>query len=611
VHTLGLSRRFAILDESAREALWRHLIAAHDLDVKYPAQLTSRMDALRLGRTRYGAMKQDDDLGRLRELAQVEKLRRGVVDFDDLLDHATALLPVALGSPETAFLTPQHVLVDEFQDCEPRELEFLRQLRTGDAAFFAVGDPYQSIYAWRGGSPQLFDAVQREFGCEAQSLPVNYRSTPAILACARAVLGAQQGVVTNQGNLQGTRSAGDKVVVRRHHDAFHEAVYVRDRVLDWQTRGVPLREVAVLARTRRQLQAFSAVLKDAGIACEESARASLAQRPAAAWLLQLLRALLWPGELDAARDALLHPQFGCLTGRQWTRKALEKHAAQSKLQGLPALAAMLADKPGKDPEQRRDLAFAQDVVQRLVDGTEILAEPVPGCGGRLWQHLALQHLLRPTAARHEQDAQDVRKLLAGLEGFAQAHAETTGDGLRHALDEIALHGVGVLGETADPQSESVKLLTLHASKGLEFRHVFLSGVNQGVVPLARTWGDAVADAEERRLLFVGLTRARDSVELGWHGRPPHPQALAMASPYLLSMPAVWTEWLDGSQPPLVQAPAVTPEPVASPLQPGMKVRHPRYGLGEVLTVADGTIAALFTKFGERSFPVLLCPLAVV
>lgn len=616
VQTLGLPRRFSILDESAREALWRHLIAAHDLDVKYPAQLASRMDALRHGRTRQGAMKQDDDLARLRDLARAEKLRRGVLDFDDLLDHATQLLPIAQASPETAFLPPLHILVDEFQDCEPRELDFLRNLRTPQAHFFAVGDPYQSIYAWRGGSPQLFDAVQREFGCQALSLPVNYRSTPAILACARAVLGAQHGVVTDQGTLQGTRQAGEKVIVRRHHDAFHEAVYVRDRVRQLHASGLPLREVAVLTRTRRQLQAFSAVLKDAGIAFEESSRASLAERPAVAWLLHLLRAALHPKDLDAARDALLHPQFGCLTGRQWTRKALETHQKKSGLQGLPALAAMLADKPAKDAEARRDLEFARAVVQHLLDFATILDIPAHGGAERMWADLGLQRQLRPTAARHAQDAQDVRRFLAALEGFATTHASTLGAGLRHALDEIALHGVGVVGETVDPQSEAVRLLTLHASKGLEFRHVFLSGVNQGVVPLARTWGDTVADAEERRLLFVGLTRAKDSVELGWHGRPPHPQALGLASPYLLAMPALWTEWLDGSQgtapQPLDSAPEpdqALPEP--SPWQPGVKVRHPRYGLGEVLTVAEGTVSALFAKFGERSFPLLLCPLAVV
>ena len=617
--TDGMRRDFAILDPSAREALWRGLIAAHDLDVKYPAQLAKRMDALRQGKTRHGAMKQDDDLTRLQVLATAEKLRRGVLDFDDLLDFATKLL-TDKRSDSPAFTPPQHVLVDEFQDCEPRELEFLRRLRGTDSpetkgGFFAVGDPYQSIYAWRGGSPQLFDAVEREFACEALSLPVNYRSTSAILECARSVLGAQHGVTSAQGRLQGLRGAGQPVVIRRHHDAFQEAVYVRDRVQQLQAEGVPLREIAVLARTRRQLQPFSAVLADAGIACEEAARGALADRPAAAWLLQLLRAALWPEDVDAAREALLHEHFGCLTGRQWPKKALAKFP---DLKGLPALARLL-DKPARGLDKPSlALDFAREVVELLLQTPTVLAAPVPGCADLLWRHLEVVLLLRPTAARHEQDAQDARRLLDALETFAgrTAEGETALAGLRHALDEVAMHGAGVLGETLEVHADSVKLLTLHASKGLEFRHVFLSGINQGVVPLARTWGDLAADAEERRLLFVGLTRARDTVELGWHGRPPHPQALGLASPYLLQMPAALTEWLDGSQPlQAVQTEATTaqvqvPQQPASPYQPGVAVRHARYGAGEVTALADGTVTCRFEKFGDKAFPVLLCPLVV-
>jgi DNA helicase-2/ATP-dependent DNA helicase PcrA len=169
----------------------------------------------------------------------------------------------------------------------------------------------------------------------------------------------------------------------------------------------------------------------------------------------------------------------------------------------------------------------------------------------------------------------------------------------------------------------VKLLTLHAAKGLEFRHVFISGVNQGMVPLASTWGDPAADAEERRLLFVGITRAKDEVELSYHTQPAHAQALAMPSPYLLPLPVASTRWLD--------APEATPEaspvfgagirgqaqsaseedvaPQVSPWRQGQAVRHARYGAGIITKISDGMVFCEFAKLGERSFPEKMCPLA--
>ena len=185
IDELGWRSDFSVLDENARTTLCQKLIAQHGLTIRYQNRLSQRLEALRQGQTRMGAMKSDDDIRTLHTLLTAAKKQQNVLDFADLLDAATWLLqehPLAV--------PPLRLVVDEFQDCDPRELAFLEALRASQpempARFFAVGDPHQVIYAWRGSSPQLFDVIEQRLGCVRYELPVNYRSTGEILEGARA-----------------------------------------------------------------------------------------------------------------------------------------------------------------------------------------------------------------------------------------------------------------------------------------------------------------------------------------------------------------------------------------------------------------------------------------
>jgi hypothetical protein len=171
-----------------------------------------------------------------------------------------------------------------------------------------------------------------------------------------------------------------------------------------------------------------------------------------------------------------------------------------------------------------------------------------------------------------------------------------------ALDLAALGVLPGLGAPAvEPavDDDAVRVATFHAAKGLEFARVFLAGVNEGVLPLRPR--DARAEAEERRLLYVGLTRARDGVEIGYLARPDAFGAVGEPSPYLHALPPALVDWQE--------APAAAPAPAsAGAYAPGQAVRHPRYGAGTVVAVADGTVICAFGKLGERTFPLALSPL---
>jgi superfamily I DNA/RNA helicase len=434
---VGYRPGFAVLDEGERDALLGEVVRAHRLRLRR-GRLRARLRALAADGAPAGAA--DDDLPRLAALARAEKRARNVMDFDDLIDHATALLgSTVAGRP------PRWIIVDELQDCEPRELELLRRLRGAGTRFFGVGDPHQAIYGWRGSVPDLFARAEADFGCRCYRLPVNYRSTRTILDGASAVLGAQ---AAGGGELRGVRDRGSRIVVRRHHDPVGEAVYLAARIARLAAGGVSRREIAVLARLRAQTEALGRMLADQGTPCAAGADADL---------------------------------------------------------------------------------------------------------------------------------------------------------------------------------DAVRVLTLHAAKGLEFRHVFISGVNLGVVPLALR-GTTADEAEERRLLFVGLTRARDDVEISYHASPHCFGAVGEPSPFLHRLPAPLVEWAEAQDPiaaPVaVAAPAAlaapvgaaapvaapTPAATTAPWHAGQAVRHHRYGAGVVVGVAADTVDCDFGKLGRRAFPLRLCPL---
>lgn len=622
VERTGWARNFSVLDESQRAELWQRLIEQNHLNIGYINKLPARMEALRRGKLRYGGMKSDDDLQELHLLAKRERQRINALDFDDLIELAVELLP------RSADARPKWVIVDEFQDCEPRELQLLRHLRGETAKFFAVGDPMQVIYAWRGSSPKLFDKIQEEFGCVEYSLPVNYRSTLHILAAARAVLGKQilqQNSPTAE--LIGVRDLGQRLVIRRQHNAFLEGVYLVHALQTQRKDGVLWREMAILFRMRRQGTALAAILRDHAIPCREGARASADDMPAAKWLLRLLRTALGCLEMADLRALLTDPQFGSVGLKSWNNRSwqlfLGEAALPAAIQQNQATAAAdfltALGKKKKEAREQRDLLDAADDCRILAELPDWIAARTDNelLAVELWRHLDLDRRLRPASQHHERDRRHARLLLDKVVQQTQRSAPTV-QGWLKVLNDLTLFGLPSLLEPGDGAADEVKLLTLHSAKGLEFRYVYISGVNQGLVPLASTWGDVAADAEERRLLFVGITRARDQVELGYFQEPPYPQAQATPSPYLYQMPAETTDWQDAqlsvaprAQAAIAQAPPATAQGPADAVQAyvaGQKVKHARYGVGSVVAATEEDITCLFNKFGQKTFSRLMCPL---
>ena len=245
VGELGFTPSFTVLAPDEELELAERLIGTHGLCVKYRNKLIKRMEAFASGRSLYGVMKREDEIGRLCELLAAEKLRLNAMNFDDLLKNAARLL-------RSAGWSPRRVIVDEFQDCDALQTELLRAMASPETKLFVVGDPNQVIYSWRGGGRDIFRRFAAEFGATELSLPVNYRSSATILEAAKFFL-------EDRSQLEGVRDPGAGIVVRNHYNPFLEAVSLAETIWRLHETGAPWREIAVLFRLQRQ----SAALEDA------------------------------------------------------------------------------------------------------------------------------------------------------------------------------------------------------------------------------------------------------------------------------------------------------------------------------------------------------------
>jgi superfamily I DNA/RNA helicase len=181
-----------------------------------------------------------------------------------------------------------------------------------------------------------------------------------------------------------------------------------------------------------------------------------------------------------------------------------------------------------------------------------------------------------------------------------------GEILRRVLEERGVPFLDTAPGFHSDSSNVIRLLTLHAAKGLEFRHVFICGANQGLLPLG--FNDT---AEERRLLFVGITRARDSVEISYQARPEFSQAMGLPSIYLGKIPAARVNWQDFTvNEPTAPLLKIDPGPTqeSSSWFQGQKVRHPRYGQGVVVAIQNDSVECDFEKLGAKIFSLRRCPL---
>ncbi len=602
VEELGYRDGFQIMTPEEELEMALQLITEHDLKIKYKNRMKKRLDQERDSgekRVRY-----QDDWEELMTLMVAEKHRQNQMTYADLLSNATELLK---RHPET--IQAQWVIIDEVQDCDHSQMLFLEQLKKPETHLFAVGDPNQVIYSWRGSVFQIFPLLRMKYQARELSLPVNYRSTGTILEASRRFL-------QNGSQLEGCREAGQKIVIKNHYDPFQEADYLAGKIRKLHEQGIPYREIAVFYRLQSQSEILEKTFTRENIPCEVSVKKSMQDIPVLAWIFHVLKSALYPENKTDLLLAICDKQYG----EGWTQKRAEKELAKTRENQMSE---------ELDREKWPLHWRIQSLEKSLPECTS-----VQKMTGILPDLLALQMQIRPTSAAYEEEMGQICKVLEILcKEICRISKKKPGEEIsrqewmaaaKKCLNNISLSGMRLEEET-DPQADTVKFMTLHASKGLEFSHVFLIGVNNGLIPLLS--GGMESEEEERRLFFVGMTRAKEYLELSWYTSPDGPRVMPGPGRFLRFLPDRLVEYPEGKpecvrsrsdaqahlqtiRKQVEQKRMENTESICADQNEqnesqntvsGRHVRHARYGVGEIVEENDMQIIVEFKDYGRKEF----------
>jgi ATP-dependent DNA helicase Rep len=503
---VGRRPGFSVLDPSDLEPIVAELVATADRGRARDAQqrISRWKNALVSPEAAIAQAKGDDELRAARAYAGYAEALAAyhAVDFDDLIALPVSLLERDAEARARWQARFAHVLVDEYQDTNPAQYRMLRAL-VGDSPFTVVGDDDQAIYGWRGATLDNLAALSRDYPELAViKLEQNYRSTVRILRSANALIG-------NNAKLHAKRlfselGHGEPLQVFPAGDDTAEAELVAARLLAHKfERRTRFADYAVLYRGNHQARALEAVFRTHNIPYEISGGSSWFDRSEVKDLLAYLRLMQNESDDPAFVRAITTPPRG--VGRATLARLLDlagtRGGSRFKALSAPEVAALPA-KP------REALVAFRDSIERLRGrarqeaAERVLNELVATIGYDEW--------LTSTLSRRDAEMRNrsVREFVRWLAQKAEADRRN----LLEIAQQIALLAI-VEGEDGEG-GDAVRLATLHAAKGLEFPHVFIVGVEEGILP-HREAIDAGNVEEERRLFYVGITRAGQSLHLSY------------------------------------------------------------------------------------------------
>jgi DNA helicase-2/ATP-dependent DNA helicase PcrA len=522
------------------------------------------------------------------------------VDFDDLLMLTVEVLerfPEALARWQKAF---RYVLVDEYQDTNHAQYRLLQLLAGKHRNVFAVGDPDQSIYAFRGADIRNILEFERDFGgALLVALEQNYRSTNAILRAANAVIGHNR--ERKPKNLWSELGEGDPVRVVEVEDEHAEARFVAAEVASLIEEGFSGSELAVFYRTNAQSRVLEDVLVRQEIAYQVIGGPKFYERA------EIKDAIAYLQVIDNAYDAVSLTRIANRPRRGIGDASLARMQTFADSQNISLWEALeRADEAGVGAAPLKAVERFRTLMQSLMAGALELSVPE-----LLERVLERSGYLESLEAERTVEAQGRIENLLELVGVAREYREQADEPtLSEFLQQISLFSDQ--DELAGERS-LVTLMTLHNAKGLEFRAVFLIGMEEGVFPHSRSLEEQGLE-EERRLAYVGLTRAKERLTLThaasrslWGAR-----GFNLPSRFLDELPQeeIERERLRPASWSGYGAPTVAVRRGIPDLATGDSVRHSTLGEGVVTRMdADGTVTVRFAEDGvERRLMLDYAPL---
>jgi len=637
---LGYTTSFSIYDQADSQRLMT--LVSRDLDLD-PKRFPARSLAAQVSNLKNELV--DPETWTQRASGYLEKVvaeaytlyqRRlrdaNAMDFDDLIMTTVNLLQVFPDVAEHYRRRFRHVLVDEYQDTNHAQYVLVRELSSGDrglstvdgdvvreasavppAELCVVGDADQSIYAFRGATIRNILEFERDFpSARTILLEQNYRSTQTILSAANSVIAKNPS--RKPKNLWSDAGAGAQItgyVADNEHD---EAAWVAGEVDRLSDGGeVTPGEVAVFYRTNAQSRVFEEIFIRVGLPYKVVGGVRFYERREVKDLLAYLRTLVNPADLVSLRRIINTPRRGI---GERAEACVEALASRERI-SYPEALERAEEAPGINP---RSLAAIREFMTLMSELRAVAAGADNGPAAVMEAVLdRTGYLAELEASEDMQDesrVDNLRELVAVAQEFEETHGAGSGGGgdLGAFLEHVAL--VSDADSIPDAEGGVVTLMTIHTAKGLEFPVVFLTGLEDGVFPHQRTLGDPTELEEERRLAYVGITRAKRRLYVSravmrstW-GQPSYNPA----SRFLDEVPPELIGW--EREEPQRQQPAQARvaaralatgklrggagnRPIPS-LESGDRVTHDVFGLGRVVTVrGDGDKAQAEIDFGGQ------------
>jgi DNA helicase-2/ATP-dependent DNA helicase PcrA len=522
---LGLSKRFGLCDAADQQSNARG--ALRDLGVTEtaltPAALQGRLSLLKnrlVSPAEAKAAARDDQEALVADAYQAyqERLRRArTFDFDDLLVETVGLLRGHADLRHELSRRFRYVMVDEYQDTCVAQYELLRLLarpepRAPVGNLCAVGDDDQSIYGWRGAEVEKILGFEQDFpGARVIKLETNYRSTPEILKVANAVI--RNNTQRHQKTLRAALPAGAPVELSLAPDETTEAdkicLSIKAQV---EKRTALFGDFAILFRTGTQPRPIEAQLRVRGIPYVLVGGPSFFDRKEVRDVLAYLRAALEPDDEPSLLRILNCPPRGI--GKGSVDKLLEL-AARERI----SVAAALADERFTAELTKTTAQAGRALLETLAEWNGAERGPsLPSAIEELLQRVGYRsevERLYPDEATRTKRWAAVEEVIELARGHLRRVKKPD---LSRFLNELSLSAGEQDGREDPEQAEArrrdvVTLMTLHAAKGLEFRQVYLVGLEEGILPHARSVAEEGGVEEERRLFYVGVTRARERLTL--------------------------------------------------------------------------------------------------
>ncbi|MBZ0155258.1 MAG: UvrD-helicase domain-containing protein [Alphaproteobacteria bacterium] len=568
IKALGFKTDFSIYDEDDQCNLVRHILKEFNMYEALYKGVASRISILKASLispeeflSQGDGFSFDEKLGRVYLKYQDELKRCNALDFDDLI-----MLTVKLFSEHPKILEKYmgmfpYLLVDEFQDTNPAQYKLLQLLSSAHRNICAVGDDDQSIYKFRGADVSNILNFEKDFP-EAKiiKLEQNYRSTQNILDVSGAIIAKNP--YRKPKTLWTDRGCGEKVYYCRLNSEDEEAKYVARGIKDlYLKNNYEYSSFAILYRVNLQARAIEDALREEGIPYNVISGISFYHRKEIKDIISYMRLALNHDDNVSLRRIINSPHRGIGTS---TMAKIEQEAKRHSLSLFAAINSLLK---------------ANNVAATLKEKLQDFAKNMNTVSTTLYKNAAdmLKDIVERTG--YIEDIEEER-----LQNIMELISSTEGLSVKDFSERVALASASANGNTA--KKSAVSLMTLHSAKGLEFPVVFIIGLEEGILPYFKAIDDPVEMQEERRLFYVGMTRAKEILCLTGSRRRKLYSRFQEQEPsrFLVDIPKECCQCMEKT---VTQKAPVRPVKVASPNSSvpqyvvGSKVKHPAWGIGVI------------------------------